>query len=195
MTSGSQRIGHLGDGDDLGPGRQQLLEFLDEKVAILIDGRPLEHDTVPLAVEMPGHDVGVMLHDGEHHFVARLQHHAAIALRHEVDGLGGVAGENDLLHRGRVEEAPDTLARILESLGRGVGEEVQAAVDVGIFFRVGLGHRIEHGLRLLRRGRIVEIDQLLAIDLTREDGEVRADGLHVITHQPPLRCSISQRAA
>ena len=51
----------------------------------------------------------------------------------EVDRLGGVAGEDDLLGAAGVEEAAHLLARVLVGLGRGIGEIVQAAMDVGVF--------------------------------------------------------------
>src|SRR3546814_5101718 len=57
-----------------------------------------------IAQELPGHDVGVLLHLGDHHLVARLQL-AAIAVGYEVDGLGDVAGEHDLRVGAGVERA------------------------------------------------------------------------------------------
>ena len=79
----------------------------------------------------------------------------------------------------RIEEAAHAFAGILEALGCRVGEKMQAAMDVGIFLGVALHDGIEHGLWLLRRGGVVEIDQGLAIDLAREDGKVAADCLDI----------------
>ena len=58
-----------------------------------------------LAMEMPGHDVGVMLHHGEHDLVAGPDMGEAEAGGDEVDRLGRRAGEDDLVGRGGVEEA------------------------------------------------------------------------------------------
>ncbi len=49
----------------------------------------------------------------------------------------------------------------------------------GIFVAVCLAHRIDDGLRLLRGGGVVEIDERLAIDLAGEDREIRPDLLDV----------------
>ena len=57
---------------------------------------------------------------------------------------------------------------------------MQAAMDVGVFLTVGVLDGIEHHLRLLGRGAIVEIDQRLAVDFPRQDREVAADRLDVI---------------
>jgi hypothetical protein len=68
---GAERIRHLRDRDQLGARRQQLLEFVDQEIAFVVDRRPFDHRAVALAQEMPGHDVGMVLHDREHDLVAR----------------------------------------------------------------------------------------------------------------------------
>ena len=51
----------------------------------------------------------------------------------EIDRLGGIAGEDDLLRPPGIEEGSDFFARALIGFGRGIGEIVQAAMDIGIF--------------------------------------------------------------
>ena len=68
----AERVRHLGDGDELGARRQQLLKFLDQEIAVIIDRCPFDHGAMALAQEVPGHDVGVVLHDREHDLVALL---------------------------------------------------------------------------------------------------------------------------
>ena len=80
----------------------------------------------------------------------------------------------------RVEEAAHRLARLFIGIGRGVRQEMQAAMDVGVFLGIGVLDRVEHRLRLLRRGAVVEIDQRLAVDFARQDREVAADRLDVV---------------
>ena len=53
-------------------GAEQLLEFVDQEIAVVIDRRPFDHGALPLAQEMPRHDVGMVLHDREHDLVALL---------------------------------------------------------------------------------------------------------------------------
>ena len=76
---------------------------------------------------------------------------------------------------GGVEEARGGLAGPFISVGRGIGEEMQAPMDVGIFLAIGALHGVQHRLGLLRRGGVVQIDQRLAIDLARQDREILAD--------------------
>ena len=67
----AERVRHVGDRDHLGARGQQLLEFVEQEIAVVVDRRPFDHRAMPLAQEMPGHDVGVVLHDREHDLVAR----------------------------------------------------------------------------------------------------------------------------
>ena len=98
----------------------------------------------------------------------------------EVDRLGRVAGEDDLFLAPGVEEGRDFLARALIGFGRLIGEVVQTAMHVGVLRRVGLVQTIEHRLRLLRRSRVIEIDQRLAVDLHGQDRKIRANAVYVV---------------
>ena len=57
---GAERIRHVGQRHHLHARAEQLLELLDEEVAVLVDRRPDELRAATLAVEMPGHDVGTV---------------------------------------------------------------------------------------------------------------------------------------
>ena len=100
-TMRAEHVRHVGDRDHLGARRQQLLEFVDQEIALVVDRRPFDHRALALAQEMPRHDVGMVLHDREHDLVARLDALAPERIGDEIDRLGGVAGEDDLLARAR----------------------------------------------------------------------------------------------
>ena len=72
----------------------------------------------------------------------------------------------------RVQKAGDLAAHGLVLVGRKVRKVVQAPVNVGIFHRIGLRDRVDHHLRLLRRGAVVQIDQRLAVHLPRQDRKI-----------------------
>ena len=175
---GAQHVRHVGDGDHLGARRQRGLEGLDVEGAVIVDIHPAQHRALALAPEMPRHDVGVVLHDRQHDLVA-LHDPVPQRGRDEIDRLGGRAREDDLVRRGRIEKAAHGLARAFERLRRGIGEVVQAAVDVRILGLVGTRDALDHRPRLLDRGGIVEIDQRLAVGFDLEDREVRPDPLDV----------------
>src|SRR5262249_37614136 len=52
---------------------------------------------------------------------------------------------------------------------------MQATMHVGVFGRIGLVQAIEHGLGLLRRRGVVEINERLAIDLHRQRRKIVAE--------------------
>ena len=94
---GAEHVGHMGDRHqpDLAV-CQQRLERRHVEFAGIGDRRDAQLDAVRVAQQLPGHDVGMMLHAGDQHRLAGLQHAAAIAVRHQVERLGAVAGEHDL---------------------------------------------------------------------------------------------------
>ena len=170
----------MSNGDHLRARREQLFEVVDEEIALVVDRRPFDHRALPLAQEVPRHDIGMVLHDGEHDLVARLDTLAAEGIGDEIDGFCGVAREDDLFLARGIEEAAHLLACVFVGFGRGVGQIMQPAMHVRVFSGVGVAQPVEHRLGLLRRGGVVEINERLAINLHGEDRKIRADALDVI---------------
>src|SRR5581483_3772859 len=67
---------------------------------------------------------------------------------------------------------------------------VHAAVNVGVFGRVIVHDRIDDGLWLLRRGRIIEIDERLPVDLALENRKIGANTVNVkvLSLSRPANC-------
>ena len=125
---------------------------------------------------LPRHDVRVVLEFRDEHGVAGTQHGAAVGLRHQVDGLCCAPCPDDL-GGGRGMDAPgDALAGGLEGVGRGIGELVDAAMHVGVARLVVAADRVQDGARLLRRGGVVQVDDVVA---AADEREVGADGIDV----------------
>src|SRR5687767_4471146 len=101
----SAPIRHTRGSDELGTRSETFFELADEKISFIVDRRPSDYCTPTFPVEVPGHDIRVMLHDRQDDFIALAQHRAAEALGHEIDGLGGVAGEDDFARLRSIEEA------------------------------------------------------------------------------------------
>ena len=99
------------------------------------------------------------------------------------------AGEDDLVGRFRVEEGAHFLARVLVGVGRGIGEIMQAAMHIGVFMLVDMGHALDHLPRLLRRGGIVEIDERLAVGLFAQDRKILAH-LDRVEGSRSIRCHV-----
>jgi hypothetical protein len=163
----AQHVGHVRDGDGLRSERQRGVERVEVEQPVVGDRHPLE----PAPQQLPGHDVRVVLHLGEHHEVVGADVGAAPRVGDQVERLGRVAGEDGLPRR-RAGERGDLRARVLVRLGRLGGQRVDAAVDAGAVLRVVAVHRLDDRARGLRGRGGVEVDQALA----REDRELRGGG-------------------
>ena len=143
---------------------RRLVEQIHPQLARVGDRNHLELRALLLADELPRDDVRVVLHLGDEHFVALADVGAAEGLSDQVDGLGRAAHEDDLARVRRVQERLNLDAGLFIGACRALAEQVHAAMDVGVVFGVAADHCVDDGLRLLRRGRVVQIDERLAVD-------------------------------
>ena len=129
---------------------------------------------------LPGNNIGMMLGDADQDFVTRLQPRLGPAACDQIQRHRGPGGENDLVTAGSPDEGCHRSPYRLIGIGRGFGQEMQAAMHVGIGVGVGQHQRIHDLTRFLRRCRTVEIDQRPAMHLARENGKIRPDRIDVI---------------
>ncbi|GAB1426057.1 hypothetical protein MASR2M16_32910 [Thauera terpenica] len=162
----------MADRHQLGVVVEQGVEGLKIKLAGVIDRCHLQYRARLLAQQLPGHDVGVVLHRGDEDLVAGAQLGPPPALRHEIDGFGGAAGEHDLFRMCGIDELLHGHARVVVELGGVLRQPMHAAVDVGVRFAVEAALGIDHRVRLLRGRAVVQIGQPAAVDRAREDGKV-----------------------
>ena len=106
----------------------------------------------------------MVLHDGDDDLVTFLYKRASVGVRHEIQALGGVPREDDLLVGACVDEGTDGLTRILVGLGGLDREIIETAHRVCVFLRIVVHHRIEDALRLLGRRPVVEVGEAAVED-------------------------------
>ena len=82
----------------------------------------------------------------------------------------------------RIDEASHLDARAFVFVGGALAQRMDAAMDVGVDVRVVALQRIDHRLRLLRGGGIVEIDQRLAVHRLAQDGKILAPAGDIACH-------------
>src|SRR6202020_2991059 len=99
---GPEHVRHLRYRDDLRSIAQSAFERVQRKGAVVLNIDPSQHRALAFTVEVPRHDVGVMLHDAEHDLVAGADARKAETRCYQVDRLSRRSGENDLLVRGGV---------------------------------------------------------------------------------------------
>jgi hypothetical protein len=117
----------------------------------------------------------VVLHVREDHHVAGAQARAAPCLGDEVERLGRVLGEHDLVGVRRVHEPGHGAPGALVGVGRLGGEAVGAAVDRRVRRLHEARHGVDDAARLLGRVRRVEVHDRCALDLPVEEGELLLD--------------------
>ena len=137
------------------------------------------------AQQLPGHDVGMMLHDREHDLVAVAE---TLAVRggHEVDRLGRAAREDHLLWLGGVDIFLHAAARGLLQVGGLLRQGVYAPVYVGFGRGVHAGDRVGHLAWRLRRRRVVEIYERATVDLPLQNGKLPAYSGYIHCHRGHL---------
>ena len=101
-----------------------------------------------------------MLHHGDQDLIALAEKGLRRSVGEQVQTLGRIPREDDLLIARRMNKFTDRLPRVLIGLGRLDRELVEAAQRIRIFLEVIVLHRAEHALRLLRRRGVVEVGNL-----------------------------------
>ena len=153
---------------------QQPFERLGVELAVVDDRHVGELGSAVGAQQLPGDDVGVVLHLGQHHQIARVHVLATPGVGDQVQRRGRVGGEDRLLD-GRPEPLRDPRPGTLVELGRLDRERVHAAVHGRARMRVVARDRVDHRLRRLRGRSGIQVAQLTAIELPAQDRELGRD--------------------
>ncbi len=176
----AEHVRHRGEAERLRP-VEQLIEIGEVEQPLGGQRHPAQDDAALGREDVPGDDVRVVLHVGEHDDVAFAQVRAAPGVRDEVEALGRVLREDHFTLARRVDEPLHLQPRGLVGLGRLGRDLVHAAVHVRVARLVVALHRVEHLPGLLRGRRRVEVDETRAVDHAVEDREVLLDPSDVET--------------
>jgi hypothetical protein len=159
----AQDVGHVDGPDEPHAAVGQAgVELVERELPVVVDLQVADLRADLLAQELPGHDVGVVLHLGEHDRVARADVAAAPGVSHEVDRLRGVLREDRLLRR-RAQPGGGALPPALVEVRRLHRERIDAAVDVRVVVRVVVRDRVDDHARLLRGRARVQVHEPLAL--------------------------------
>ncbi len=169
---GAEDVADVRHADNAGAFGEEPSVFIGQQLAAVVHGDDAELDAFAHLQQLPGDDVAVVLHGGDDDLVALAKESFAEAGGEQVDALCGAAGENDFVGAAGVDEAADGLAAGFVEFSSLLGEEVDAAVDVGIDAVVFVGDGVDHAAGFLGRGAVVQVDQRLAVDGAGEDGEI-----------------------
>ena len=158
----AQDVGDLRHRDDLGARSHLRSDLLGRDAVVLVHAQVDQVGTGLAADLLPRDEVRVVLHDGDDHVVAGLEHRAAQRASHKVEGLAGVSRKDNLAAAGLArlvhgaQEGRNFVARLRDGLGRLDGETVEAAKRVGVHGLVEVALRVENNGRTLCGGGAVE---------------------------------------
>mmetsp|Transcript_24388 Transcript_24388/g.68537 ORF Transcript_24388/g.68537 Transcript_24388/m.68537 type:complete len:291 (+) Transcript_24388:246-1118(+) len=93
-----QHVGNMREGHQFRILVQQRFHLFDVQSArLFVQLGETEFGTGALRQDLPWHQVGMMLHFGEHDFVTSLDVCDAVRIRHQIQGFGRAAGVHDLI--------------------------------------------------------------------------------------------------
>ena len=155
---GTQHVAHLREAHQFGLVGKQLFVFVEHQLPRIGHRNHFEHDAPLLSLQLPRHNVGMMLHGRHDYFIAFVHERLTIGGGDEVQTLGGAPGENHLSGRAGIDEAAHRLAGSLVKFGGLLRHPVNTTVDVGVDVEVFVTHGIQHAQGFLRGGRIIQVN-------------------------------------
>ena len=161
---GAEHVGDVGDGDELRLPGEGGLELVHEQLPVVVDPDPVDHGAGRLGELLPGHDVGVVLHVGQHDPIAGADVRRTPGAGDQVDGLGRVANEGHLAPVAGADPVGDGGAGPLVGGGRLGRERVRAAVDVGVVAALVAVDGLDRGEDPLRARPGIQVDERLVAD-------------------------------
>ncbi len=207
MGAGDHRIERVDGAEHVGDPRQrddsrllgdELIDVRQVQPTLVGDTEPAQLRSRALRELLPRHDIGVVLHLGDHDLVI-LADATGVAQHpgHQVERFGGVLGEHDFFTARSTDERGDLRTGVLEGLTGLSAELVHRASDIGVVIAVVIVDRVDDARRLLRGVGAVEVDQRFVVGKTaRQDREVFPDPGHVeqcrfVGKHPGLSHSVS----
>ena len=120
------------DSYNFGALRNQFLQGLDHQAAEFVNLKDFQHGFFPLAEELPGNDVRMVLGDGHDDLVPFPDERFAETGSDEVDGHRRPGGEHDLFRTLGIQEIGHQLTRPLVLLRRIRRQLVHGTVNVRV---------------------------------------------------------------
>ena len=151
----SQRIRNVHHADEPGARVEQFFIFVDQQFTGVVDRYHSDLRTGFVGQHLPRHDIRMVLERGQYDLVAGLDELAAVAVHHQVDRIGGAAGEDRFALFGCVDEALQLAPSGLVFGGRGLRQIMHRTMDISVLRRLIAHQAVDHRLRHLARCSVV----------------------------------------
>ena len=132
---------------------------------------------------LPGNVVGVVLHDAHHDGIVWPEFVRQAAGNH-VQAVGRAAREHHARRIRRADEAGDRFPRTLECVSRGVRQVMHPAMHVRVACPIVLSNSGKHLFGNLRRRRVVQVHERMAVNLLSQNREILTYALHIHVRHP-----------
>ncbi len=106
----SQYIADMGDTYETSPWRKERLKAIKIECSIFMNGDDLEFYSFLVGLQLPRHDIGMMLHGRDDDFITFLHESITIRRCHEIDAFGGTTSENYLCGTTCIDKGTYSLA-------------------------------------------------------------------------------------
>ena len=114
---GSERIADMSNADNLCFVAEELLISLHIELSAVVHRYYLERNATLSSLQLPRHDVGVVLHHRHYHLVTLVHKLLAERRHHKVDALRCAASEDDFFDFGSIDKLADGLTSRLMQVG------------------------------------------------------------------------------
>ena len=113
----SKNIAHMGNAHQLGSLVEHSLISIHIDVTTLVHGDDTYGNATLCSLQLPGHDIGMVLHHRNYNLIAFL--HKLLAERgcNEIETLGSATGEDNLINRRGIDKTTNRLACSLVQVG------------------------------------------------------------------------------
>ena len=156
-TDAAQNVGHMGHCHQLCLPVDPLVQGLFREAAIRFAVQITQGRAGLLANHLPGQQIAVVLQNAHRHLVPSLQRGKSVGVRHQIQALAGVPGEDHLTGVFRPNKPRHPCPGILIGLGGRKAQGIEPPQGICVGIAVKIAYRIQHALGPLGRGGIVEI--------------------------------------
>ena len=158
---------------------EQLIQLLHHQATAIVKGQDTNLRPLALGHQLPGHDIGVVLHLADDDIITLAQESLAPSVGNGIYRSGSARREDNLLALGSTYKHTHALARLLVELGSLLRKTMHATVDIGILLTMQTIHSLDNALGLLRRSTTIEVDERLAVHLATENREIVTYGIYI----------------
>ncbi len=173
-VNGAECIGNVVHRNQKRFSRKQRFVFFQDEFACIVAGNHFQHRALFETNLLPGNDIGMVFNRGNQNFLSRLDEGTRKRRSNQINRFRRAPRKDDFGSRCRIEQFGHLAAGFIEGDGRLFAQAVNAPSHGTIFVTIVIRNAIDNGLRLLRGGRVIEVNERLTIDFLAQYRKILA---------------------